>query len=148
MSRIIAFDVGTHTIGVAQSDLLQTLAQPVKTFRGLEQEWGKMCTEIFSVIPYNTVSTVVIGMPKNMDNSMGESAARSQRFKKSLEKHLRKQNITTIEIVFFDERLTTKQADQILIGQNLRREKRKKVIDTVAAVLILEDYLRFIQLNK
>lgn len=149
MKRAVAFDVGTHTIGVAQSDTLKFMAQPVKTFRYQENQWNNALIDIFKVIDVKTIDVCIIGFPKMMNNTIGESAERSKRFEKKLKRFLEKVEKTAdIKVVLSDERLTTVQAEKILIAADMNRAKRKTVIDTVAAVLILEDYLNSIKTNK
>lgn len=141
MKRAIAFDVGSHTIGVAKSDLLQTIAQPVKTFRVQEAQWVQAFDEIFQTVLISEVDVIVVGWPKNLDDSESQSTQRSERFAKKITKYLTKLN-QSIEVIFIDERLTTKQAENVLISANVSRKKRKQVIDTMAAVLILEMFLK------
>lgn len=140
MKRYVAFDVGSHTIGVAQSDLLKTIAQPVGTIRIQEHNWDKAMVEIASSVDLKSVEKAFVGLPKNMNNTLGESAERALRFKDIFEEYLQSQKLD-IEVIMSDERLTTVQAEKILIQADMSRKKRKKVIDTVAAVLILETNL-------
>lgn len=138
MKRIVSFDVGTHTVGIAQSDILQTFAHPLKTLRFQEHDWEKLWIELEQLINFKEVSTCVIGLPFHMNHTTGDSAKRSERFADFLQEHIDDK----IKIAYFDERLTSIQAEKILIHADMSRKKRKKVIDTVAAVLILEGYLQ------
>ncbi|GBU10456.1 putative pre-16S rRNA nuclease [Erysipelotrichaceae bacterium] len=143
MKRAVAFDVGTHTIGVAQSDVMKMLAQPIKTFRYQEAEWAVAFKAIFEQLELKSIDVYVVGYPKMMNNSLGESAKRSERFAQELADYIKLVWVgAEIEIILQDERLTTVQAEKILVSLDMSRKKRKAVIDTVAAVLILEDYLQ------
>ncbi|MGL5041653.1 MAG: Holliday junction resolvase RuvX [Culicoidibacterales bacterium] len=143
MKRAVAFDVGSHTIGLAQSDVMKFMAQPLKTLRCQENEWTKALDNIFQIIDFKEVDTYVIGYPKMMNNTIGPSAERSIRFETKLRKYLNKLALVEQpQIMLVDERLTTVQAEKILVSADMNRKKRKTVIDTVAAVLILEDYLK------
>lgn len=140
MKRIIALDVGSHTIGVAQSDLLQMIAQPVETLRFLESDWDKAFIALAEIVELQSVEKAIVGLPKNMNNTLGPSAERSQRFVEAFKAYLDAQHLD-IQIILADERLTTVQAEKVLISADVKRKNRKKVIDTVAAVLILQNYL-------
>ena len=134
--RILALDLGTKTLGLAITDRSNTIAVPLKTINFKFEDYESLLPIIKEVIDENEVDKVVLGLPKNMDNSLGFAANRSIEFKKILDEYL---NIDTILI---DERLTSVYANNILIDQDMRREKRKEVIDSMAAVLILESYLK------
>lgn len=138
--RLVAFDVGSHTIGIAKSDVMKTIAQPVKTMRVQENMWPSTFEEINKLVDFSSVEAVIIGLPLHMDNSMSPSAERAQRFEKSIKKYFAKNNFD-IETKMLDERLTTVQAENILVSADVSRKKRKNVIDTMAAVLILQNYL-------
>lgn len=136
MSRILALDLGTKSLGLAISDRTNTIATPLKTINFNFEDYEVLLPKIKEIVLENEVSEIVLGLPKNMDNSLGFAANRSINFKKMLDEYL---NINTILV---DERLTSVYADKILIEQDLRRNKRKEVIDGVAASLILESYLK------
>lgn len=145
MKRVVAFDVGSHTIGVAQSDVMKMFAHPVKTFRFMEDKWHDALTAIFAEIQIKEIETYVIGYPKTLKNKESESTKRAERFEVQLNKFLAKlttENDTiNYNIIFFDERLSTHAAENILLSADMKRKNRKKVIDTVAAVIILDNYL-------
>lgn len=143
--RIVAFDVGTHTIGIAQSDILQMIAHPLQTLRIDEYHWSLAITEILKLVVLQDVSTFVVGYPKMMNNTIGDSAERSQRFATLLQAHLATIEGNQANVVMYDERLTTKQAQRIMTVNKTKIHKRKQIVDTIAAVLILEDYLRYIK---
>lgn len=131
--RYLGLDVGTKRIGVAVSDPLFITAQPVKTIsRYPEQqsieEINKLCKE------YN-VSLIVVGLPINMDGSIGFQAKDVQKFAGLIERKL------GINIAFEDERLTSKDAERILIEQNKKPSRNKALIDVTSAAIILQEYL-------
>ena len=131
--RVLAIDYGDVRIGLAQSDLMQMIASPLDVIPNKSLE--ESAKIIADIIANNDVETVVIGLPLNMDGTEGERAQVTRKFADILAQR------TTAKIVFQDERLSSVEAEDILIEANVRREKRKKIIDKVAACLILESYL-------
>ncbi len=131
--RILGLDLGTKTIGVAVSDPLGWTAQGVKTIQrvGLKKD----IQEIKDIVDEYGVEKIVLGMPKNMNGTVGEAGERSISFGESLKNKL------GIEVILQDERLSTVSAERSLIEADVSRKKRKKVIDTVAATYILQTYL-------
>ena len=133
--RSLGLDVGDKTIGVAASDLLNLTAQGVKTIRRTSidedlQELGKIISELDAKI-------LVIGLPKNMNGTEGERCEMVRNFAETLQK-----NFPALKQVFWDERLSTVAAEKFLIGAaDVSRKKRKKVIDKMAAVYILQGFL-------
>lgn len=136
-TRAIGLDVGSKTVGVAMSDLLGWTAQGLETIK-IDEDVNEFGIERLSeIIKSENVGTVVIGLPKNMNNSLGPRAEASMRYGELVMKHH-----PDINIVYQDERLTTSQAEKMLINEgNVSRKKRKKVIDKLAAVIILQNYL-------
>ncbi len=132
----MGLDVGSVTVGVAVSDLLGWTAQPVETIRINEDQGDFGFKRLTQLIEENGVKTVVIGLPKNMNNSIGPRAEASMAYGDRLLKVL-----PDLNIVYQDERLSTSQAERMLISGDVSRAKRKKVIDKVAAVIILQNYL-------
>jgi len=133
MERILGLDVGDKTIGVAVSDLLQFTAQGVKTIR---RESNKQSYEdLKEIIDEYDIKKVVVGLPKNMDGTIGPQSEKVMKFSEKLH------NKYDVEIIYIDERLTTVSAERILIEGDVRRENRKKYIDMVAATYILQFYL-------
>ncbi|GFH40394.1 Holliday junction resolvase RuvX [Lactococcus insecticola] len=133
--RLIGLDVGSVTVGVAVSDLLGYTAQPVETIRINEasQDYGfERLTEL--VAEYQP-ARFVLGLPKHMNNDEGVRAKASRHYGDLLEKRF------GIPVSYQDERLTSAQAEKVLIAGHTRRENRKKYIDKLAAVLILQNYL-------
>ncbi len=133
MERILGLDVGDKTIGVAVSDLLQITAQGVTTIR--REGKKKDFLELKELIDEYNIKRIVVGLPKNMDGTIGPQGEKVINFAKKIE------NKFKIEIIYIDERLTTVSAERILIEGDVSREKRKKVIDKVAATYILQFYL-------
>jgi putative Holliday junction resolvase len=134
MGRILGLDVGDKTIGVAISDELGWTAQGVTTLK--RENTKKDIEAIAQLVETYTAEKVVVGLPKNMNNSLGEQAQKVLKFAKSLEVQLNK-----ISVTLWDERLSTSMANNVLISADLSRKKRKRVINTLAAVVILQGYL-------
>lgn len=132
--RILAIDYGDSRVGLAVSDLMGWTAQGIKTVPNKSQK--KLLEEIKPVIDEYKPEKIVVGLPKNMDGTLGFRAEETYKFAEQLK------TIYDGEIVYWDERLTTVSAAHILNETNTRGKKRKNVIDTVSACMILEDYLR------
>ena len=137
--RVLALDLGTKSLGLAISDNTITLSCPLITLFYKENDFNYLLDELEKLIKENEVTTLVLGLPKNMDNSLGFASQRSLNFKKLLDERF------DLEIVLQDERLSTVEAENILIANDMRRKKRKKIIDSVAAMIILDTYLRSIK---
>ena len=134
--RLMGLDYGSKTVGVAVSDPLGLTAQGVETvWRKQENKLRQTMARIEELISEYQVERIVLGYPKNMNNTIGERAQKSLEFKEMLERR------TGLEVIMWDERLTTIEANEILIESGVRREDRKKVIDKIAATLILQSYL-------
>lgn len=134
MERILALDVGDKTVGLAISDELQIIVTTLNTiFRTSKLEDRDKLKEI---IDQYGVKTLVVGLPKNMDGSLGPQSKKVKKYMDFMRK-----NIENIEIVYIDERLTTVSATRVLIDTNVRRENRKKYVDSIAANYILRTYL-------
>ena len=134
--RIMGLDFGSKTTGVAVSDPLGITAQGIETItRKDETKLRQTCARIEELIREYEVGPIVLGYPKNMNNTLGERVEKTLAFKEMLERR------TNLPVVMWDERLTTNAAEQILIESGVRRENRKSVIDKIAAVLILQGYL-------
>ena len=134
--RIMGLDYGSKTVGVAVCDPLGFTAQGVETVtRKEENKQRKTLARLEALIDQYQIETIVLGYPKNMDDSVGERAKKTEEFRELLIKR------TGLPVVLWDERLTTIEANEILMESGVRREDRKKVIDKVAAVLILQSYL-------
>lgn len=134
--RILGLDYGSKTVGVAVCDPLGITAQGVETIvRKEENKLRKTLAHIEALIAEYEIETIVLGYPKNMDDSIGERARKTEEFRDMLIRR------TGLPVVLWDERLTTIEANDILIESGVRREDRKKVIDKIAAMLILRSYL-------
>jgi len=129
----MALDLGDIRIGIATSDLLNMFATGLETYT--RKNFKNDLTYISNLIIKHNVDTLVIGLPINMDGSHGVRVEKTKAFGEALKNH------TTAKIVYQDERLTSLEAEEILIGQNVSREKRKQFIDQVAAAIILQSYL-------
>ncbi|MCP1109947.1 Holliday junction resolvase RuvX [Ohessyouella blattaphilus] len=134
--RIMGLDYGTKTVGVAISDPLGITAQGITTIeRKDENKLRKTCAQIEALIEEYQVTKIVLGFPKHMNNDIGERAQKSIEFGEMLHRR------TGLEVVMWDERLTTVSAERTLVENNVRREDRKKYIDKIAAIFILQGYL-------
>lgn len=141
--RIMGLDYGTKTVGIAISDALGLTAQGIETIeRKEENKLRRTCARIEELIREYEVEKIVLGFPKHMNNDVGERAEKSLEFKAMLERR------TGLEVVMWDERLTTVAAERTLIESKVRREDRKKYIDKIAAVFILQGYLDSLQISK
>lgn len=132
-TRIMGLDVGSHTIGVAVSDLLGLTAQGVEVIRRTSE--ASDFDRLAVLVKEYLVSSFVVGLPKNMNNSIGTQGEFSLDFARKLEERFQ------LPVMLWDERLTTRSAEQFLIMANVQRKKRKQVIDKLAASLILQSYL-------
>ncbi|QJF25296.1 Holliday junction resolvase RuvX [Mammaliicoccus vitulinus] len=135
-NRIIGLDVGSKTIGVAVSDAMGWTAQGIDTLRINEDKEEFGIDELIKIIDQYDIDTVIIGLPKNMNNSIGPRGEASIHFKEVLE-----QERPDLKMVMWDERLSTVGAERTLLEADVSRKKRKKVIDKMAAVFILQGYL-------
>lgn len=134
MGRIIAFDIGNKRIGVAISDPFGQMALPLETY--FRKNFEKDLEYLSNLAKEKEAEIIVCGLPLNFDGSKSEQATLTQSFVEELKKH------TEIPIVFQDERFSTLEARRLLLEADMRRDKRKNVIDKIAASYILEDYMR------
>lgn len=134
--RIMGLDYGSKTVGVAVSDELLLTAQPVETIeRKSENKLRRTLARIEELIDSYGVSFIVLGYPKNMDNSEGFRAQATEEFKEMLERR------TGLDVFLQDERLSTVESERVLMEQGVRRENRKRYVDKLAASVILQGYL-------
>jgi putative holliday junction resolvase len=131
--RILGLDLGSKTIGVAISDELGITAQGLKTIRRSSRE--EDLREISAMVTQYDVNRIVVGLPKNMDGTLGKQAESVMNWIKILEERV------SVPVATWDERLSTVGATRVLLEADISRQKRKKVIDKLAAVLILQGYL-------
>lgn len=133
--RILGLDVGTKTVGVALSDEMGWTAQGIETIR-INEERNKFGFErIQELVKQYNVDTIVVGLPKNMNGTIGPRGEACQQYAEQL------RELLGIEVIMWDERLSTMAAERLLISADVSRKKRKQVIDKMAAVVILQGYL-------
>jgi putative Holliday junction resolvase len=131
--RILALDHGTKRIGVAVSDELKMIAQPLEYI--LAEPSADFLARLKELIHEKEVELILVGMPRNMDGTYGPAAQKVQEFVAVLKGAL------SVPIKFWDERLTSAQANRLLIQGNVRRNKRKEKVDKMAAAILLQSYL-------
>ena len=132
--RYLGLDLGTKTLGIAVSDLTGTIATSLTILRH-DNNHEYLIEELKKIINEKNVDTIVLGFPKNMNNTIGERGEMVLSFKEKIEKSI------NLPVILEDERLTTRVAESILITADVSRKKRKKVIDKMAANIILQSYL-------
>ena len=139
MARILGLDFGTKTVGVAVSDELLLTAQAVETiWREKPGKLRQTLARIETLVNQYGVEKIVLGLPKNMNDTEGERCEKTREFKDMLEKRL------GLEVILWDERLTTVAANDAMIEMGIRRENRKEYIDQIAAIFILQEYLDYV----
>ena len=138
--RLMGLDVGSRTVGVAVSDPLGWTAQGLEIIRINEDKQQFGLKRLKELVTQYEVTAFVLGLPKNMNNSIGFRGEASIKYKEKLQ-----ESIPSIDIVMWDERLSTMAAERSLLEADVSRQKRKKVIDKMAAVFILQGYLDSIQ---
>ncbi len=134
--RCLGLDLGTKTLGLAMSDKSNLIASPYKVLRWDGANYESLFEELDTIINDNAITDLVLGLPKNMNNTLGFAAERSLNFKEALEERYH------MEVKLIDERLSTVEATNYLLEADMSRKKRKKVIDGVAASIILDTYLK------
>ncbi len=132
--KYLGLDLGSRTLGIAVSDNTGLIASSYNTIRHNE-EYEKLIIEVKKIVLELKIDAIVLGFPKNMNNTIGPKGQLSLSFKESLEKEIK------IPVYLQDERLTTKSATDTLIKGNVSRKKRKEVVDSLAATIILQTYL-------
>ena len=133
--RYLGLDLGTKTLGISISDKTGIIATSLTTIRH-DDDFNYLTKELKKIIEEREVDVLVLGLPKNMNNSLGFASERSLNFKKLLEEK------TDLKIELIDERLSTVEAERILLDYDMSRKKRKEHIDNTAAAIILDTYLR------
>ena len=140
--RILGLDFGSKTVGVAVSDALLITAQGVEIVRRKSpSKLRQTLARIEELVAFYGVEKIVLGYPKNMNNTEGERCEKTKEFKEMLERR------TGLDVVLWDERLTTVAADRSMMETGIRRENRKEFVDEIAAIFILQGYLDFLR-NK
>lgn len=133
--RYIGLDLGSKTLGVSISDKLGIIATPLKTIYYENEDLNNLLDELKNIINEKDLNGIVLGLPKNMNNTLGDSAQRSINFKELLEKTF------NIDVVLQDERMSTVEAHNIMLEGDLSRKKRMKKVDALAANIILQRFL-------
>lgn len=133
--KILGLDLGSKTIGIAISDIMGIIAMGVETYRFNEERYDLALNRVVEIVKEKKVEKIVLGYPKHMNGDIGDRAKLCEEFKANLEKML------NIEVILVDERWTTKLAESRLLEADVSRKKRKQVIDKMAAVVILQNYL-------
>lgn len=133
--RVLGLDLGTKTLGLAISDITKTIATTYKTIRFNSEEYDVLLPELKEIIDKENITLLVLGFPKNMNNTIGPRGEATLEFKKKLEDYL------NIEVIMQDERLSTVSAINVMLEADISRKKRKEKVDSVAANIILQTYL-------
>ena len=133
--KLLGLDLGSTTLGIAMSDALGMMAHGVETFTFKPDHYKHAVFYVSELVKRECISTVVLGYPKHMNNTVGKRGEISERFAKKIEAE------TGVNVVLWDERMTTLEVDRLLIGGGVRRENRKKYVDKLAATIILQSYL-------
>ena len=133
--RYLGIDLGSKTVGLAMSDTTLTIASTYKTIFFKDEDYNSTINEIKDIITEYNITKIILGLPKNMNNTLGERAEITLKYKELLEKS------TDLPVIMFDERLTSVISNSILIEADISRKKRKKKVDSIAAQIILQDYL-------
>ncbi len=133
--RYLGIDLGSKTVGLAMSDTTLTIASTYKTIFFKDEDYRSTISEIKDIIKEYNITKIILGLPKNMNNTLGERAEITLKYKELLEQS------TGLPVVMFDERLTSVISNSILIEADMSRKKRKKKVDSIAAQIILQDYL-------
>ena len=131
----LGLDLGTKTLGVAISKT-GIIANPYKLIQYKNQDFDALAKEVSTIVQQENVSAIALGLPKNMNNTLGFASERSMKFKEILESYV------DVPITLIDERLSTVEAESILLANDMSRKKRKNVIDVTAAMIILDTYLK------
>lgn len=134
--RCLGLDLGTKTLGLAMSDKTNFIASPYRVLRWDGEDYELLFKDLDIIIKDNSITDLVLGLPKNMNNTLGFAAERSLKFKEALE------NRYNMEVHLIDERLSTMEATNYLLTADVSRKKRKQVVDGVAASIILDTYLK------
>lgn len=133
--RYLGIDLGSKTVGLAMSDTTLTIASTYKTIFFKDEDYRSTINEIKDIIKEYNITKIILGLPKNMNNTLGERAEITLKYKELLEQS------TGLPVIMFDERLTSVISNSILIEADMSRKKRKKKVDSIAAQIILQDYL-------
>lgn len=133
--RYLGLDLGTRTLGISISDITGTIASAYKTIHFKENDYDSLIPELKEIINEYNIGKIILGFPKNMNNTVGDRGLTTLAFKEKLEENL------NLEVIMQDERLSTVEATHYMVEADLSRKKRKKKIDSLAANIILQTYL-------
>ncbi len=133
--RYLGLDLGSKTLGISISDKMGILAKAYNCLRFDTDNYASLIPMLKGIVDKESIDTVILGYPKNMNNTIGARAIITEEFKDLIEKKL------NVDVILTDERLSTVEAESVLIDANMSRVKRKEVIDKLAAVIILQNYL-------
>ena len=133
--KYLGLDLGTKTLGVSISDINGKISLPLTTIRYNNENYNYLIRELEKIVLENKIEKIVLGLPKNMNNTIGERALKTLDFKEMIEKNL------NIEVNMQDERLSTVSSEKFLISNDISRKKRKQVIDKMASQIILQSFL-------
>ena len=133
--KYMGLDLGTKTLGISLSDKTKTIANTYKTLFFNEEDYDSLIEPLKIIIKEENIEKIILGYPKNMNNTIGPRAQITKEFKNKLESNL------NIEVILQDERLTSVISNNVLIEANISRKKRKKKVDGIAATIILQSYL-------
>ena len=133
--RCLGLDLGTRTLGISMSDVTETIASPYTILRFSEADYDSVLPELAKLVEEYKIGKIVLGLPKNMNNTIGDRGITTIEFQKKLEDYL------NIPVILQDERLSTVEATNYMLEADMSRKKRKKKIDSLAANIILQSYL-------
>ncbi len=133
--RYLGLDLGTRTLGIAISDRSNLIASSLEVLRFENEDYDSLLEKVKLIVEQYNITTIVLGLPKNMNNSLGSRAEVTLEFKKKLEDYLK------IDVFMEDERLTTVQANTYMYQNNYSKQKKKKTVDSIAACIILQTHL-------
>ncbi len=133
--RYLGLDLGSKSLGISISDRTNTIASIYKTIFFKENEYDSLIPELNNIVKNENITVIVLGLPKNMNNTIGSRAEITLEFKKKLEDNI------DVKVELIDERLTSVISNDVLISANVSRKKRKKKVDGMAALLILQSYI-------
>ena len=133
--KYMGLDLGSKTLGISISDITKTIATNYKTLYFENEDYDSLINPLKEIIKEEKIEKIILGYPKNMNNTIGPRAQITEEFKNKIENELK------IEVILQDERLTSVISNNVLIEANISRKKRKKKVDGIAAVIILQSYL-------
>ena len=137
IGKVLGLDLGEKTLGIACSDIMGIIATGIETFRFQDGQYEEALNRVIYFVNKDNIKEIALGLPLHMSGDESDHSRLARRFKEMIE-----EKIKDIKVVLVDERWTTKQANRVLLQADLSRAKRKKVIDKMAATVILETYLR------